>query len=671
MKISHKLFLLVSITTIALFVAVGAFLGILAPIISVQDDYSILVELKDSMYAMLVTSLSLETKSIHDALAMYVERFEKSHQDFEAVAALERLPDMNEEIAEAIAIVSRLEELFHERAAKLTSILERIHSLQEETDILSFNVKLEDLVDSYPVQRLELENRFLLVMSEFNTGVQSIAGSLETTIATIVEQDVVIDMEIREIFIQGFMVAGIITILSIAVSLLISLIMSRKISRNVLMINADVDSLKGGDLTVSCGVAAKDELGFLGRNLNRFTSSLSDSVRRIGREADHSRLAQQELSGATEDASAAARQMQVNTDLIRKQIDILDSSVGDSSGAVGQIAAGIEETDRELEGQIAMVEESSAAVTQMIASIQNVGRITDMGAETTNELTQAASAGSNMLGETISVISSVQEGIDGIGNITAIIQGIASRTNLLAMNAAIEAAHAGDAGRGFSVVADEIRKLAEASAKNSREISGILGQMVDNIHSANRAGQDTRESFTRLNERVNDVKKAYDSIQMSMKELEVGGGEILKAINELNDVSARVGRSSRQIRNQSVLVGESVEKVQRVSGEVTGGVKEIASGLGQVYTTMEHLVGLSREISQIGDRLDQSISVFTVEETDGEAAGEAVGTAAEEVPEGALDEISDEAAAGGDIGNEAEKGVRDNEMVGEDNLLGA
>ena len=243
-----------------------------------------------------------------------------------------------------------------------------------------------------------------------------------------------------------------------------------------------------------------------------------------------------------------------------------------------------------------------------------------------------------------SVISSVQEGIDGIGNITAIIQGIASRTNLLAMNAAIEAAHAGEAGRGFSVVADEIRKLAEASAKNSREISGILGQMVDNIHSANQAGQNTRESFTHLTARVDEVKQAYDSIQLSMKELEVGGEEILKAMNELNEVSARVGRSSRKMRDQSFVVGESVDKVQRVSGEVTGGVKEIASGLEQVNTTMGHLVDLSREISQIGDRLDQSISVFTVEDSAEGPAEEPIKELAEEPTEGVTESAAAAAA---------------------------
>ena len=203
MKIFHKLFLLVSITMIALFVAVGAFLRILAPIVIVQNEYSTLVELKDSMYAMLITVLNLEKESIQDAQETYRQHFEKSRRDFEAVASLKRLPDMNQTIAEAFTTAARLQELFNEQGTELTEVIKNIYSLQEETDILSFKVELADLVDSYPVQRRGLENRFTGVMTEFNAGVNSVAAGLRTTITIIGEQDAVIDTEIRGDFHSG------------------------------------------------------------------------------------------------------------------------------------------------------------------------------------------------------------------------------------------------------------------------------------------------------------------------------------------------------------------------------------------------------------------------------------------------------------------------------------
>ena len=620
MKISRKLCLLVSTTMVTFFIAIGCFVMILAPLLTIQEEHETLEELKEAMYTMLSVSLRLAQKNITSGQESFLEHLERVEGSFGAVAELEKLPEMNTKMFEAITEVSRLETLYRKRVSKLTATLENIRQIQEETGVLSFNIKLENLLDSYPVQSQDLGERFADMMMDFNFEVQSVVGSLETTIHTIGGQEAVIFAEMSELIVRGFTVGGSIAIAAVVASMFISVTMSRNISHNVLTINADVDRLEAGDLTVRSVIATKDELGHLGRSLNRFTTSLTDSVRRIGRVADQSHLAQQNLSGATEQASAATRQMKANTESIRKQIEILDDSVSESSDAIAQITAGIEETDRELEGQIAMVEESSASVTQMIASVQNISRITHRGAQATGELTGATSDGGERLSETISVISSVHEGLEGIGNITGIIQSIASRTNLLAMNAAIEAAHAGDAGRGFSVVADEIRKLAEASAKNSREISGILAEMVDNIQAADRAGQDTRQSFSRLNERVDEVKKAYEIIRSSMKELEVGGGEVLKVMKELNDFSGRVGRSSRNMRGQSRVVGESVKKVERVSGEVTDGVKEIVAGLGEINSTMEHLVSLSREISQIGYRLNTSVAVFTVEDTpEGEA----------------------------------------------------
>ena len=612
--------LLVSIAMSAFIVTIGTFVLVLAPLLAVREEHRTLTELEKAMYAMLATSLELEIQDIVTAQASVAVQTERTEAAFEAVSEMERLPTMNDDVAEAVDTIFEQRAFYQERIDKLNSSLDGIRSVQTETDLLSFSIVIQDLLDSYPVTRDELVDRFFLPVKVFHAEVAAMIKSLKNIITTIDQQDDIIDMEMRAILIRGFIVAGCIALAAIVGSLTVSLIMAKKISRNVLTINADVDRLEGGDLTVHSTVHAKDELGHLGRSLNRFTTSLADSVRRIGAAADQSRRAQENLSGATEEASAAAQQMSTNTESIRKQIAILDGSVGESSGAIAQITTGIEVTDQELEGQIAMVEQSTTSVTQMIASIQNVSKITDHSARSADELSQAAGDGNERLAETISVISSVHEGIKDIGNITGIIQGIAHRTNLLAMNAAIEAAHAGEAGRGFSVVADEIRKLAEASAENSREISDILTQMVENIQAADRAGQDTRNAFSVLNERVDEVKAAYGGVRSSMKELEVGGEEILKAMSELNEMSGRVGQSSRNIRGQSSVVGESVERVQRVSSEVTNGVQEIAVGLEQITSTMEHLVNLSREIQQIGEQLDNSVAVFTIADRSFETA---------------------------------------------------
>ena len=612
--ISRKLFILTGSILFSCFAVIGIFIKTVTPVISVWNEQKVLYNLKDTQYQLYVAVLQFPGLSLIDGQDAVLAAVADLESAYEKVAELKVLPEMNQTIADAVEIISRLEKLQAGRIDNLLKIIDDARTRAEEIGALGLRVQFANLSNSAVVNGTDYSNIFLLFNNRFNRSSDSLINTLDSSIRKIMEQDEVISAEVSHIMIHSFILSGSISLVLIITAILVSLLISKRISRSVIIINGSVTSLEGGDLTVRNTVESKDELGNLAAGLSRFIVSLTDSISRIRKASDLSRNAQDNLSGVSIDASGSTRLMKTNTEGIKKQIGILNKSIRDASSAIIEISTGIEETDRELEGQMAMVEESTASVTQMIASIQNVSRITELSTEVTGELKSAASAGRERLGETTRIISSVRDSVDGIRDITGIIQGIASRTNLLAMNAAIEAAHAGDSGKGFSVVADEIRKLAEASAVNSKEISGILAQMIHEIEEADHSGAQTGKAFEYLEKQVGDVNESYEGIRSSMSELEVGGSEILKAMSELNETSNRVGLSSRRMRDQSGIVVQSMDMVQTVSEKVFAGIEEIDSGLDNLGRTMEKLVNLSQELKSIGDRLDESISVFKTEE---------------------------------------------------------
>ena len=141
------------------------------------------------------------------------------------------------------------------------------------------------------------------------------------------------------------------------------------------------------------------------------------------------------------------------------------------------------------------VEESTASVNEMIASLKNLDKMTNARRESASRLVETAKNGGEKLSNTVEVVRNINNSIGSISDMIKIIDGIAAQTNLLAMNAAIEAAHAGDAGRGFAVVADEIRSLAETTSNNSQEIGSIIRDVMEKIHIAAESSEDTIQAF--------------------------------------------------------------------------------------------------------------------------------------------------------------------------------
>lgn len=248
----------------------------------------------------------------------------------------------------------------------------------------------------------------------------------------------------------------------------------------------------------------------------------------------------------------------------------------------------------------------------MVASIRSIGEITRLRQGRTDELVSVTAEGGDKLRDTMVLIGEVQNAADTILEAVNIINNISSQTNLLAMNAAIEAAHAGEAGRGFSVVADEIRKLSESSKDNTKVITESLTRSVAMIHEAMNTAQDTENSFSKINEDVHEFAGAFSEIGESMDELNTGSTQILQTINSLNDVSENVGTQSARLGKGAEEIFGNISRVKEVSSNVSGSLEEIQTGVAEINSGARELANMGQKNREYLQVISSQVKGFTV-----------------------------------------------------------
>jgi hypothetical protein len=238
-----------------------------------------------------------------------------------------------------------------------------------------------------------------------------------------------------------------------------------------------------------------------------------------------------------------------------------------AEGSAEHMQQNLNET-KELSGRAqqmsAAVVESSAAVEEMVAQIHSITKVLETNAESVRQLQEASEDGVTVLDEVTATIGNIASNSEGLVEASDIIQEIAGRTNLLSMNASIEAAHAGEAGRGFAVVADEIRKLAEGSAEQARSISSVLAGIKDAIEKVETSSADALRRFEKAAELTTTVHDQEMSIKNAVDEQNVGGKQVLQALQEMNDLTAGVEESTRSIIASSESVLAQVKELTQI-----------------------------------------------------------------------------------------------------------
>ncbi|MFP4443621.1 MAG: methyl-accepting chemotaxis protein [Spirochaetia bacterium] len=365
-----------------------------------------------------------------------------------------------------------------------------------------------------------------------------------------------------------------------------------------------------GDLSTELDIHTKDEMGKLAEYFNRFVANIRGILQNVLTASDSLTRSKQSLSANTEETAASIEQIEKNTQGMTNKMGMLSGKIDSSLDIVKSINGRVENLDIRIEDQTSAVEESSAAVNEMIASLNNVAGIIKNRRETADQLVNATQVGDRKLSSTAETIKQINANIGSVSEMIEIINEIADRTNLLSMNAAIEAAHAGESGKGFAVVADEIRTLAENSSKNATEIARVLTDVLDKIKSAFTSSTESTEAFQQIQKNVQAVSQVLDEISASTQELTSGSEEIMKAMSLLSDVSLDVREASKDMREQSSELNSSMETVDSVSKDVLNGIHEINAGTTEIAKAISQVTDLTAELSTQADALSREVRQF-------------------------------------------------------------
>ncbi len=385
---------------------------------------------------------------------------------------------------------------------------------------------------------------------------------------------------------------------------------SAKAQKGQLQLMKDrINSIAQGeaDLTQRIVITQYDDVGYLADGFNRFMDNLQDLFIQISQAseqvADSSDTLNEVLgntAAATEEMVAAMNQITSNTE---KHVDTVVETGDKLSGMVDSL----DKISESVDTQASFVEQTSSSMSEMASSIKSVTDTTAKANELAGNLKEVSAEGTEAVDNSIEAVKKIEVSSNKVNEIVGNISEIADQTNLLAMNAAIEAAHAGEAGKGFAVVAEEIRSLAINSADSAHDITQHIQETIERVTNGVQLSEGAGEALSRISKDIEETTNLVDEIAGAMQEQNAGANEILNAITSLVEATQEIRSTATDQKSQNRAMRRSIERVVNVFREIEISTQEMSKGNGEIVEGVERLQKVGQDnqevVQLLGDRL--------------------------------------------------------------------